>query len=130
MSALAHGFASARSRASRSLALIVFIIAFSHGSFAASQACDEEKTISRTETVALTRDARDARVALDVLVDRDAVVKAALSAKARGNFGGSDAAAKWADVTTSDGASLRCEGGEASQCSEALHARVPLGNRA
>ncbi len=115
MSALAHGFASARIRASRGLALIVFIIAFSHGSLAASQAC-EEKTISRTETVALTRDARDARVALDVLVDRDAVVKAALSAKARGNFGGSDNEAKWADVTTS-GASLRCEGGEASQCS-------------
>ena len=116
MSALAHGFASARIRASRSLALIVFIIAFSHGSFAASQAC-EERTISRTESVTLTRDARDARVALDVLVDRDAVVKAALSAKARGNFGGSDNEAKWADVTTSGGASLRCEGGEASQCS-------------
>ena len=38
----------------------------------------------------MTRDSRDARVTLDVLVDRDAVVKAALSAKARGNFGGSD----------------------------------------
>jgi hypothetical protein len=116
MSALAHGFASARIRASRSLALIVFIIAFSHGSFAASQAC-EERTISRTESVTLTRDAREARVTLDVLVDRDAVVKAALSAKARGNFGGSDAPQKWADVTTSRAANLRCEGGEASQCS-------------
>ena len=115
MSAFGHEFASARIRASRGLALIVFIIAFSHGSLAASQAC-EEKTISRTETVALTRDARDAQVTLDVLVDRDAVVKAALSAKARGNFGGSDAAAKFADVDTA-GASLRCEGGEASQCS-------------
>ena len=52
---------------------------------------------------------------LDVLVDREAVVAAALSAKARGNFGGSDNEAKWADVTTS-GASLLCEGGEASQC--------------
>ena len=64
MSALAHGFASARIRASRSLALIVFIIAFSHGSLAASQRSCEEKTILRTETVALTRDARDARVTL------------------------------------------------------------------
>ena len=116
MSALAHGFASARIRASRGLALIVFIIAFSHGSFAASQLC-EEKTITRTETVALTRDSREARVALDVLVSRDDVVAASLSAKARGNFGGSDAAAKWAEVTTSGGANLRCEGGEASQCS-------------
>ena len=120
MSALAHGFASARIRASQSLALIVFIIAFSHGSFAASQLC-EEKTITRTETVALTRDSREARVALDVLVSRDDVVAASLSAKARGNFGGSDAAAKWAEVTTSvttsGGANLRCEGGEASQCS-------------
>ena len=116
MSTLAHGFASARIRESRVLALIVFIIAFSHGSFAASQLC-EEKTITRTETVALTRDSREARVALDVLVSRDDVVAALLSAKARGNFGGSDAAAKWAEVTTSGGASLRCEGGEASQCS-------------
>ena len=115
MSALAHGLTSARIRAARGLALIVFIIAFSHGSFAASQMC-EETTITRKEMVALTRDAREARVTLDVLVDRDAVVKAALSAKARGNFGGSDNDAKWADVTTS-GASLRCEGGEASQCS-------------
>ena len=115
MSALAHGFASARIRASRGLALIVFIIAFSHGSFAASQMC-EETTITRKEMVALTRDAREARVTLDVLVDRDAVVAASISAKARGNFGGSDNEAKWADVTTS-GASLRCEGGEASQCS-------------
>ena len=115
MSTLAHGFASARIRASRGLALIVFIIAFSHGSFAASQLCDE-KIISRTEAATLTRDSRDARVTLDVLVDRDAVVKAALSAKARGNFGGADNEAKWADVTAS-GASLRCEGGEASQCS-------------
>ena len=120
MSALAHECASARIRESRSLALIVFIIAFSHGSLAASQAC-EEKIISRTESVTLTRDARDARVTLDVLVDRDDVVAASLSAKARGNFGGSDAAAKWAEVTTSvttsGGANLRCEGGEASQCS-------------
>ena len=115
MSAFGHEFASARIRASRGLALIVFIIAFSHGSFAASQAC-EEKIITRTETIALTSDSREARVTLDVLVDRDAVVKAALSAKAMGNFGGSDARQKWADVTTS-GASLRCEGGEASQCS-------------
>ena len=78
----------------------------------------EEKTITRTETVALTRDSREARVALDVLVSRDDVVAASLSAKARGNFGGSDAAAKWAEVTTSvttsGGANLRCEGGEAS----------------
>ena len=114
MSALAHGFASARIRASRGLALIVFIIALSHGSFAASQAC-EDKTITRKSTAKLTRDAREAQLTLDVLVDRDAVVKAALSAKARGNFGGSDNEAKWADVTTA-GASLRCEGGEASQC--------------
>ena len=120
MSALAHGFASARIRESRGLALIVFIIAFSHGSFAASQLC-EEKTITRTERATLTRDARDAQVTLDVLVSRDDVVAASLSAKARGNFGGSDAAAKWAEVTTSvttsGGANLRCEGGEASQCS-------------
>ena len=67
MSALAHGFASARFRASRAGAFIVFIIAFSRGSFAASQAC-EEKIITRTETVALTRDSRDARVTLDVLL--------------------------------------------------------------
>ena len=53
---------------------------------------------------------------MDVLVDRDLVVAASISATARGNFGGSDNEAKWADVTTS-GASLRCEGGEASQCS-------------
>jgi len=52
---------------------------------------------------------------LDVLVDRDDVVAASLSAKARGNFGGSDNEAKWADVTV-EGASLICEGGEASQC--------------
>ena len=65
----------------------------------------------------MTRDAREARVTLDVLVDRDAVVKAALSAKARGNFGGSDNEAKWAYVNTSGATSLRCEGGEASQCS-------------
>ena len=115
MSAFTPRHASLGVRASRSLALIVFIIAFSHGSFAASQLC-EEKKITRTETATLTRDSREARVTLDVLVDRDAVVKAALSAKARGNFGGSDNEAKWADVTTS-GASLRCEGGEASQCS-------------
>jgi len=106
---------SRRIRASR---LIVFIncLLGARGSLAASQLCDE-KIISRTETVALTRDARDATVQLDVLVDRDAVVKAALSAKARGNFGGSDSAEKWANVNTSGATSLRCEGGEASQCS-------------
>ena len=115
MSALAHGFASARIRASRGLALIVFI-AFSRGSLAASQACDE-KTITRKSIAKLTRSARVAIVRLDILVDRDDVVAASLSAKARGNFGGSDAVAKWADVETSGAKRLRCEGGEASQCS-------------
>ena len=115
MSALAHGFASARIRASRGLALIVFI-AFSRGSLAASQLCDD-KTITRKSIAKLTRSARFAIVQLDVLVDRDDVVAASLSAKARGNFGGSDAAAKWADVETSGAKRLRCEGGEASQCS-------------
>ena len=108
--------ASARIRASRAGALIVFIIAFSRGSLAASQACDE-KTITRKSIAKLTRSARVAIVRLDVLVDRDDVVAASLSAKARGNFGGSDAAAKWADVETSGAKRLRCEGGEASQCS-------------
>ncbi|CAH0367502.1 unnamed protein product [Pelagomonas calceolata] len=76
----------------------------------------EDKTITRKSIAKLTREARDAQVTLDVLVSRDDVVAASLSANARGNFGGSDAPQKWADVTTS-GASLRCEGGEASQCS-------------
>ena len=116
MSALTPRHACARIRASRGLALIVFIIAFSHGSFAASQAC-EEKTITRKSIAKLTRSARVAIIRLDVLVDRDDVVAASLSAKARGNFGGSDAAAKWADVETSGAKRLRCEGGEASQCS-------------
>ena len=115
MSALTPRHASARIRASRGLALIVFI-AFSRGSLAASQACDE-KTITRKSIAKLTRNARVAIVRLDVLVDRDDVVAASLSAKARGNFGGSDAAAKWADVETSGAKRLRCEGGEASQCS-------------
>ena len=115
MSSLMPQHASARIRASRAGALIVFIIAFSRGSLAASQACDE-KTITRKSIAKLTRSARVAIVRLDVLVDRDDVVAASLSAKARGNFGGSDNEAKWADVTV-EGASLRCEGGEASQCS-------------
>ena len=115
MSALAHGLTSARIRAARGLALIVFI-AFSRGSLAASQACDE-KTITRKSIAKLTRSARVAIIRLDVLVDRDDVVAASLSAKARGNFGGSDAVAKWADVETSGARRLRCEGGEASQCS-------------
>ena len=116
MSSLMPRHASARIRASRAGALIVFIIAFSRGSLAASQACDE-KTITRKSIAKLTRSARVAIVRLDVLVDRDDVVAASLSAKARGNFGGSDAAAKWADVETSGAKRLRCEGGEASQCS-------------
>ena len=114
MSSLMPRHASARIRASRAGALIVFIIAFSRGSLAASQACDE-KTITRKSIAKLTRSARVAIVRLDVLVDRDDVVAASLSAKARGNFGGSDNEAKWADVTV-EGASLICEGGEASQC--------------
>lgn len=76
----------------------------------------QDKTITRKETATLTRDARAARVTLDVLVDRDLVVGAALSAAARGNFGGSDGAAKVANVTTT-GASVRCADGDASQCS-------------
>ena len=116
MSSLMPRHASARIRASRAGALIVFIIAFSRGSLAASQACDE-KTITRKSIAKLTRSARVAIVRLDVLVDRDDVVAASLSAKARGNFGGSDAVAKWADVETSGAKRLRCEGGEASQCS-------------
>ena len=115
MSALTPRHACARIRASRGLALIVFI-AFSRGSLAASQLCDD-KTITRKSIAKLTRSARVAIVRLDVLVDRDDVVAASLSAKARGNFGGSDAAAKWADVETSGARRLRCEGGEASQCS-------------
>ena len=115
MSAFTPRHASARIRASRSLALIVFI-AFSRGSLAASQLCDD-KTITRKSIAKLTRSARVAIVQLDVLVDRDVVVAASLSAKARGNFGGSDAVAKWADVETSGARRLRCEGGEASQCS-------------
>ena len=114
MSSLMPRHASARIRASRAGALIVFIIAFSRGSLAASQACDE-KTITRKSIAKLTRSARVAIVRLDVLVDRDDVVAASLSAKARGNFGGSDNEAKWADVTV-EGASLICEGDEASQC--------------
>ena len=114
MSSLMPRHASARIRASRAGALIVFIIAFSRGSLAASQACDE-KTITRKSIAKLTRSARVAIVRLDVLVDRDDVVAASLSVKARGNFGGSDNEAKWADVTV-EGASLICEGGEASQC--------------
>ena len=76
----------------------------------------EDKTITRKSIAKLTREARDAQLTLDVLVSREDVVAASLSATARGNFGGSDSPAKFADVTTS-GASLRCEGGEASQCS-------------
>ena len=63
------------------------------------------------------RGARVAIVQLDVLVDKDLVAAASISAKGRGNFGGSDAEAKWADVETSGARRLRCEGGEASQCS-------------
>ena len=77
MSAFTPRHASARIRASRGLALIVFI-AFSRGSLAASQACDE-KTITRKSIAKLTRSARVAIVQLDVLVDRDDVVAASLS---------------------------------------------------
>ena len=77
----------------------------------------EDKTITRKSIAKLTRSARVAIVQLDVLVERDNVVAASLSAKARGNFGGSDAPQKWADVETSGAKRLRCEGGEASQCS-------------
>ena len=115
MSAFTPRHASARIRASRGLALIVFI-AFSRGSLAASQLC-EDKTITRKSIAKLTRSARFAIVQLDVLVERDNVVAASLSATARGNFGGSDNEAKWADVETSGAKRLRCEGGEASQCS-------------
>ena len=77
----------------------------------------EDKTITRKSIARLTRSGRVAIVQLDVLVERDNVVAASLSAKARGNFGGSDAPQKWADVETSGAKRLRCEGGEASQCS-------------
>jgi len=77
----------------------------------------EDKTITRKSIAKLTRSGRVAIVQLDVLVERDNVVAASLSAKARGNFGGSDAPQKWADVETSGAKRLRCEGGEASQCS-------------
>ena len=95
---------------------IISILALGAVTRAATAENCEDKTITRKGIAKLTRDARDAQVTLDVLVSREDVVAASLSATARGNFGGSDNEAKWADVTTS-GASLRCEGGEASQCS-------------
>ena len=96
--------------------VLVSLVALGAVTRAATAENCEDKTITRKSIAKLTRSEGDATVQLDVLVDRDAVVAASISAKARGNFGGSDNDAKWADVTTS-GASLRCEGGEASQCS-------------
>ena len=101
--------------------LIISILALGAVTRAATaencEAQGEDKTITRKSIAKLTRSARVAIVQLDVLVERDNVVAASLSAKARGNFGGSDAPAKWADVETSGAKRLRCEGGEASQCS-------------
>ena len=101
--------------------LIISILALGAVTRAATaEICEdsgEDKTITRKSIAKLTRSGRVAIVQLDVLVERDNVVAASLSAKARGNFGGSDAVAKWADVETSGARRLRCEGGEASQCS-------------
>ena len=101
--------------------LIISILALGAVTRAATaEICEdsgEDKTITRKSIAKLTREARFAIVQLDVLVERDNVVAASLSAKARGNFGGSDAPQKWADVETSGAKRLRCEGGEASQCS-------------
>ena len=101
--------------------LIISILALGAVTRAATAAiCEdsgEDKTITRKSIAKLTRSGRVAIVQLDVLVERDNVVAASLSAKARGNFGGSDAPQKWADVETSGAKRLRCEGGEASQCS-------------
>ena len=96
--------------------LIISILALGAVTRAATAENCEDKTITRKSIAKLTRSARFAIVQLDVLVERD-VVAASLSAKARGNFGGSDNEAKWADVETSGARRLRCEGGEASQCS-------------
>ena len=101
--------------------LIISILALGAVTRAATaEICEdsgEDKTITRKSIAKLTRSGRVAIVQLDVLVERDNVVAASLSAKARGNFGGSDAPQKWADVETSGAKRLRCEGGEASQCS-------------
>ena len=101
--------------------LIISILALGAVTRAATaEICEdsgEDKTITRKSIARLTRSGRVAIVRLDVLVERDNVVAASLSAKARGNFGGSDAPQKWADVETSGARRLRCEGGEASQCS-------------
>ena len=101
--------------------LIISILALGAVTRAATaEICEdsgEDKTITRKSIAKLTRSGRVAIVQLDVLVERDNVVAASLSAKARGNFGGSDNEAKWADVETSGAKRLRCEGGEASQCS-------------
>ena len=97
--------------------LIISVLALGAVTRAATAENCEDKTITRKSIAKLTRSARFAIVQLDVLVERDNVVAASLSAKARGNFGGSDAPQKWADVETSGAKRLRCEGGEASQCS-------------
>ena len=101
--------------------LIISILALGAVTRAATaEICEdsgEDKTITRKSIAKLTRSGRVAIVQLDVLVERDNVVAASLSATGRGNFGGSDSEAKWADVETSGAKRLRCEGGEASQCS-------------
>ena len=97
--------------------VLISLVALGAVSRAATAENCEDKTITRKSIAKLTRRARVAIVQLDVLVERDNVVAASLSATARGNFGGSDNEAKWADVETSGAKRLRCEGGEASQCS-------------
>ena len=99
------------------MVIIISLLALGAVTRAATAENCEDKTITRKSIAKLTRRAGVAIVQLDVLVDKDLVVAASLSAKAMGNFGGSDAAAKWADVETSGAKRLRCEGGEASQCS-------------
>ena len=97
--------------------VLISILALGAVSRAATAENCEDKTITRKSIAKLTRRARVAIVQLDVLVDKDLVAAASISANARGNFGGSDAPQKWANVETSGTKRLRCEGGEASQCS-------------
>ena len=99
------------------MVIIISLLALGAVTRAATAENCEDKTITRKSIAKLTRSARVAIVQLDVLVDKDLVAAASLSATARGNFGGSDSEAKWADVETSGARRLRCEGGEASQCS-------------
>ena len=70
--------------------VIISLLALGAVSRAATAENCEDKTITRKSIAKLTRSARFAIVQLDVLVERDNVVAASLSATARGNFGGSD----------------------------------------